>query len=333
MRSIRYYIVSLLLVTVFMTGTLLYAAAEGEENSVEDSFVTVSSELPSADAPASSLPESSLEESVPDDRSDVSNVENSSFTESSEEPSFTESSVPESSEEPSFAESSVPESSAEISAESSVPESSEESSFAESSVPESSAESFVESSVTESSAESVPESREPSETSSRGEISVPEESSRPQTSSHTGTEPEEPSENSRVMVNPVYPQHEPLRFLAGLSTVIPAQRERQPSETSEYSTVASWTDDSNEEISYRPIGDVPLMPINEPTPDVAAVQPTRSHNIRPFLVGLIIFALLGMGLTTAAIVLLRLRGEFTPSFLRFDHHHKTKQGKGKHYAR
>ena len=115
------------------------------------------------------------------------------------------------------------------------------------------------------------------------------------------------------------PNHDPLRFIQGISTVIPAQRPPQPSSAVEISSVVSWLDTSTaEEGPYRDIENVPLEPVNETVPDAAAVQPSRFDKTQSFLIGIIIFSLIGMGLTIAVILLLRARGEFTPSFLRFE---------------
>ena len=329
MKSIRYYMVSFLLVAVFVTGMLLNTHAEGED-STDDTSAVISINEPSQDSAESSIEEGSFEESSFDEPSVESSLD-------SEVESFPESSLD--SEVESFPESSLDsqvESSMESSLDSEVestPESSLDSQVQ--SDPESSLDSDTESSdetPPESSAESSipPQDSSYPEESSREETSVPEENSRQQEGSHTSTDTEEPSEVSLTPGSFIQPKRDPLHFLEGLSTVIPAQRE--PSEEPEYSSVASWSETSEEEVSYRPIGDVPLVPINETAPDAAAVQPTHSNSARPFLIGIIIFSLFGMGLTAAVILLLRARGDFAPSFLK-PHSQKTQHKKGKYHAR
>ncbi len=217
--------------------------------------------------------------------------------------------------------------------ESSAPESSQ----TESSIDESSAEEIsIEESSMEEESSNLPEESSQEETFSElSEIIPIEESSEYEEES---SEPEEESEESIIeefsdeeSSEPQYElRRDPLSWMYGIDTVIPA-------DSSDYTPPSSENtgqNDSSEqeskivvedsETSQRTMTATPT--INNETPEIAVFLAERNDK-SPMLIGMIIFSVAGMFLTVVTIMILHLRGDFTPSFFRLpplNNKHKAK---------
>ncbi len=109
----------------------------------------------------------------------------------------------------------------------------------------------------------------------------------------------------------------PLQFLALIRNVIPANRATEADSDLSPSSVRPIYDHlSDNEIPYTDIEGAILTPVTETPPDAAAVSPPKDDSRRTFLIGIIIFALIGMMLTVALILIMRSRGDFVPSVFR-----------------
>ncbi len=292
MRNFRTGLMSFLIILLFMSGMIISVSAEGEDEPDESSIsADVSSDIISDEQ---SIYSDSSDEESSDEESSIagSSDEESSYAESSDE----ESSYAESSdEESSYAESSD-----------------EESSYAESSDEESS---YAESSDEESSDE------ESSETESSDDISGTEssneESSREESGASEPSEESSDTESSGIVIRPK-PDNDPLRWMAAIRVILPADRNNDGissdvSYMENYSLPPAVPEEDNEK--FTDLSGVPAEPMNE-TP--AAVTDIPKNNTVQFLVGIIIFSFLGIVLTLTVILMLRARGDFTPSFLKFE---------------
>ena len=304
MRNLKYYLLTLLMVLGFVTGTVLTVHAEPEDD--YDLLI-----------------------SLLEDSSEVSNT-NTESSYAQESSQFVESSADESSEEHSFdtseerptvsdgdAESSVsvsePESSAESTIDSSGPQSDTESSDEPSDLV-----SYDGSSQDESSA-SPSESRTSDESSRSSEDS--QEISSAQSSGEISPEPSDPSASesdvTESSVLTIGLKQNPLQFLALIRNVIPANRAPEADSDLSPSCVRPIYDHlSDNEIPYTDIEGAILTPVTETPPDAAAVSPPKDDSRRTFLIGIVIFALIGMMLTVALILIMRSRGDFVPSVFR-----------------
>ncbi len=206
-------------------------------------------------------------------------------------------------------------------AESSTESSVETSDNSDDSDNESSTESFPRSSVVsdEESSRTVTDSSAPDEQSSSfqessSEVTEPdpsEDSSVPTESSVTVSEPASRPESAGEL------KHNPLLFLSGIRTVIPADRSSAPpglvsdeeASAPEFSTV---------DLPYPQISQTELLPVTESAPDTVPVLQPAERRSSMLLIGIIIFSVCGMAITLSVILILRSRGEFTPSFLKFD---------------
>ncbi len=295
MRNLKYYLLTLLMVLGFVTGTVLTVHAEPEDD--YDLLI-----------------------SLLEDSSEVSNtnIESSYAQESSQ---FVESSADESSEEHSFETSeespTVSNGDAESSAESTIDSSAPQSDTESSDEPSDSV-SYDGSSQDESSASSS-ESRTSDESSRSSEDS--QEISSAQSSGEISPEPSDPSASesdvTESSVLTIGLKQNPLQFLALIRNVIPANRAPEADSDLSPSSVRPIYDHlSDNEIPYTDIEGAILTPVTETPPDAAAVSPPKDDSRRTFLIGIVIFALIGMMLTVALILIMRSRGDFVPSVFR-----------------
>ena len=316
MKSIRCILLSLAVTVSFLLCMAVTAAAEGEdENSIEysyeesSSYTEISYEL-SDESTDSGDPDSSTEshEESPE----------SSYEESSDEPesSYYEESSGDISDH-SSTESSL-ESFYEISDESShesPPESSDESSDypVESSGDESSdiqqrSEQSSDISHDESSKESKTESStESSVQQSRTDESSHEPSGHEESSHDTPSGVSEPAAEQSDFVRLTQPRRDPLNWMASIGTVLPIQK--PPPESSDdpyppgYEQYQSYIDVSIDIGFASDVSSISMKPITEDAP--TSIAAGQSVNIRALLVGIIIFALIGMAMTLTLIILLK----------------------------
>ena len=343
MKNGRSIILSLLLVLSFLYCMAMAASAEGEDDPLSQdsgktdiSFEESVSYQEISDAPSEESPsgepversgessEESLEESV-SDASDESSfdppVESSDESsldppvESSDESSAV--SYPESSDESSQDSSDI--SRQESSEQSSEPDISQ----TEQSSQQSSQQSHEESSKTEQSSkteesshtqQSTPESSSESQQSPESSDNSETEASKGTEASQTSEQPSQPSREESDHVQLTAPRKDPLNWMAGIGTVIPSMKESSDSSDSSYEPQDEKSlpySDIDIEISYETVlREIPFSPIVESEPVGINAIPVR--NSRALLIGIIIFSLIGMGVTLSLIIILRKNG-FLPA--------------------
>ena len=102
--------------------------------------------------------------------------------------------------------------------------------------------------------------------------------------------------------------------MAGIGTVIPSMKESSDSSDSSYEPQDEKSlpySDIDIEISYETVlSEIPVSPIVESEPVGINAIPVR--NSRALLIGIIIFSLIGMGVTLSLIIILRKNG-FLPA--------------------
>ena len=183
-----------------------------------------------------------------------------------------------------------------------------ESSIDQSSEPESS---IDQSSGTESSTEQSSETESSTEQSSGAESSDEESDDRESSNEESGKKhrDQNSSPESSAAVQPK-PKNDPLRWMADIKVILPADRENGSAGQTggeEVSYILPPAEPEDDEEKFADLSTVPAEPIDEIP--AAVTVPEGTDRKTQFLVGIIIFSALGMALTFGMILFLRSKKE------------------------
>ncbi len=118
------------------------------------------------------------------------------------------------------------------------------------------------------------------------------------------------------------PKNDPLSWLTTIETVIPSEKSSDPEHSEdEHNEPAPVTEESAPYeagiIDTDTDAEISSIAVKTFT-RTATVENTGNDSKTVFLIGLMIFSLIGMIATLALIAFMRSRGIFAPSFLRFE---------------